>query len=295
MEKVNIETLAEICEVPINENIIVIDNIKAAYSPCAPQKVVVDGFIIAIILQGNAKMIVDDVEYSLERGDLFGCNPRNILEKSMVSMDIKILGIFVSPEYTAKLLSKITIDWSFLMMASTHEVLHANEEEITQLVAYIELLRSRLASENTKHKEDSIQLLIQSMGLEIFDIKQRQGCPSHETNYSAGENLVQRFLIMLTESSQHGKPYLNVNGYAEKLNVSPKYFSLVCKNLLGKSASEIINEDIMRTANVLLHDNSLSIKQISDRLGFANQSHFGTFVRRHTGGKSPQHLRNNKE
>lgn len=294
MEKVNIETLAEICEVPINENIIVIDNLKAAYSPCAPQKVVVDGFIIAIILQGNAKMIVDDVEYSLERGDIFGCNPRNILERSMVSMDIKTLGIFVSPEYASKLLSKVTIDWSFLMMASTHEVLHANDEETKHLVAYIELLRSRLASENTKHKEDSIQLLIQSMGLEIFDIKQRQGCPSRETNYSAGENLVQRFLIMLTESSQHGKPYLNVNGYAEKLNVSPKYFSLVCKNILGKSASEIINEDIMRTANVLLHDNSLSIKQISDRLGFANQSHFGTFVRRHTGGKSPQQLRNNK-
>ncbi len=294
MEKMNMESLAEICEIPIYENILVVDNLRAAYAPSSPHKLVVDGFIIAIILEGNAKIIVDDVEYSLERGDIFGCNPRNILEKSMLSIDLKILGIFVSPEYVAKLLSTITIDWSFLIMASTHEVLHANDEEITHLVAYIELLRKRLAAENTKHKEESIQLLIQSMGLEIFDIKQRQGTPTRETTYSAGENLVQRFLLMLTESSQHGKPYLNVNGYAERLNVTSKYFSFVCKNILGKSASEIIKEDIMRTANVLLHDNSLSIKQISDRLGFANQSHFGTFVRRHSGGKSPQELRNNK-
>lgn len=294
MEKINIEKIHELLENSISDNLEVIDDIRGAFLPSAPKELLIEGFAIALVLNGNAKIMIDDVEYTLGQGDIFGCNPYNILEKSMLSMDLKLLGIFISPEYVKKLLSKITIDWSFLMMANTHEVLHANEEEITQLVAYIELLRSKLTAENTKYKEESIQLLIQSMGLEIFDIKQRQGSPSRETNYSAGENLVQRFLLMLTESSQHGKPYLNVNGYAEKLNVSPKYFSLVCKNLLGKSASEIINEDIMRTANVLLHDNSLSIKQISDRLGFANQSHFGTFVRRHTGGKSPQHLRNNK-
>lgn len=40
-----------------------------------------------------------------------------------------------------------------------------------------------------------------------------------------------------------------------------------------------------------LIDNSKSIKQIAEMLGFANQSHFGTFFNRKA-GMSPQQFRN---
>jgi len=291
MDKINISKIAEVCDVPIYENIVVVDDIRYAYDSSASKQFLVEGFIFCLVLKGSARMIVDEVEYKLERGNIFGCNPHNILEKSTISMDFRILGIFVTPEYASLLLSKIPIDWSFLMMAHTHEVLHINEEEIERFVGYIELLRKKLSAKETKYKEESIELLIESMGLELFDIHQRENVPIRETTYSSGENVAQRFMMMLAESNQNGKPYLNVNGYADRLHISPKYFSLVCRNIFGKTASEIIQEDIMRTAVTLLHDNSLNIKQISDRLGFANQSHFGTFVRRHSGGRSPQDLR----
>lgn len=78
--------------------------------------------------------------------------------------------------------------------------------------------------------------------------------------------------------------------YANLLHISPKYFSSVCKKLTGKTASEIINDEIIKQSSFLLRNNKLSIKQISSRLGFVNQSHFGTFFRRHT-GLSPQQYR----
>jgi AraC-like DNA-binding protein len=40
----------------------------------------------------------------------------------------------------------------------------------------------------------------------------------------------------------------------------------------------------------MMRDNSVSIKQIADTLNFTNQSHFGTFFRRHV-GMSPQQFR----
>lgn len=292
MDKINMTTIAEECGIPSNTQIVIIDDIKRTYDITAPKQMLVEGFIWGIILQGNARILVDNTEYNLKRGDLFGCNPSNILERSMLSIDLQMRGFFVTPEYVAELLKNVHVDWSFLMMANTHEILHAEDDEMERLVAYTELLRKKLASPESKYHHESINLLIQSMGLEIFDIRSRKTREIRQRDYSPGENLVQRFVMMLTESTQQGKPFLNVNGYANRLNVTPKYFSLVCKNILGKTASEIINEAIIATANNLLMDNSLSIKQISDRLGFANQSHFGTYFNRKT-GMSPQQFRKN--
>jgi len=291
MEKINISTITEQCGIEYNKNIYILDDLKSLYEETTPRQMLIEGFVFGIVLQGSVRIIIDNVEYTLEKGDIFACNPHNILERSMVSMDLKVLGFFATPDYAARLLHNIHVDWSFLMIAKTHEIIHAQDDELERLVAYIELLRKKLNATMSNGKEESISLLIQSMGLEVFDIRERQQQQPHHTDFSPAENLVQRFMLMLAESSQHGTPYLNVNGYAERLNVSAKYFSAVCKKILGKTASEVIKEDIINTATVLLHDNSLSIKQISDRLGFANQSHFGTFFRRHMGGKSPQQVR----
>jgi len=293
MDKVNINSFIEAKIVPPKSKIVILDSLhrKFAIEASSNKQILIEGFMFAIVLQGEARIIIDDEEYMLHRGDIFGCNPQNIVEHSMVSLDSRFLGFFITPEYVSELLTNITIDWSFLMMASTHEVLHTEDDEQERLVAYTNLLRQKLDAPDTPNKDQSISTLIQSMGLEIFDIHQRQSTCPHHTDYSHGENLVQRFILLLQESRQKGKPYLNVNGYAEQLNVSPKYFSVLCKNITGKTASELINEDIMHSAQILLRDNNLSIKQISDRLGFSNQSHFGTFFRRHSGGKSPMDFR----
>jgi AraC-like DNA-binding protein len=86
------------------------------------------------------------------------------------------------------------------------------------------------------------------------------------------------------------QPFTNVNGYAELLHITPKYFSSICKKLSGKTANEIIKEETIKQAKILLHDNSLSIKQVADQLSFTNQSHFGTYFHRYT-GMSPQQFR----
>lgn len=51
---------------------------------------------------------------------------------------------------------------------------------------------------------------------------------------------------------------------------------------MGSSPNSYIDEALVRQAKSLLSSTSLSIQQISDRLGFRNQSHFGTFFKRRT-------------
>ena len=59
----------------------------------------------------------------------------------------------------------------------------------------------------------------------------------------------------------------------------------------NKTASQLINEELVNLARTMLSDPDLSVKEIASALGFANQSHFGSFMRKET-GRSPIAIRN---
>ena len=63
---------------------------------------------------------------------------------------------------------------------------------------------------------------------------------------------------------------------------------------LGIPASSFIERALMQRAKTLLVSTPMPIQQIADQLGFRNQSHFGTFLKRHE-GLSPAAFRKKKE
>lgn len=84
----------------------------------------------------------------------------------------------------------------------------------------------------------------------------------------------------------------DIKWYAQRLNTTPKYLSDAAKANTGKTASALIDEYILLRAKTLLLTSNVSIQQISDQLGFANQSHFGSWFCRQTGVR-PKEFRNN--
>lgn len=83
--------------------------------------------------------------------------------------------------------------------------------------------------------------------------------------------------------------------YAEQLCVTPKYLSAVCKRVSGKSPIKWITESVMDDIYVLLKETDLSIKQISERLGFPNQSFFGQYFREQTGMTPGEYRKKDKK
>jgi AraC-like DNA-binding protein len=82
---------------------------------------------------------------------------------------------------------------------------------------------------------------------------------------------------------RHYQKEQNVNWYAEKFCLTPKYLSKLIYEASGKYASDWIKDYIIQEAQTLLISSSLTVQQISDKLGFTNQSHFGTYFKRYTG------------
>lgn len=83
----------------------------------------------------------------------------------------------------------------------------------------------------------------------------------------------------------------NVGFYANKVHLTPKYFSTMIFKLTGKHAKVWIDEYVILETKAMLKSSYVNIQQLSYELNFATPSHFGRYFKHHT-GISPRQYRN---
>jgi YesN/AraC family two-component response regulator len=81
-----------------------------------------------------------------------------------------------------------------------------------------------------------------------------------------------------------------VQFYAEKLRITPKYLSEICKERTKKSASQWIADYTIAELKHYLHDTTLPIHDIAEKMEFPNASFFCQYTKKHT-GMTPNHFR----
>jgi AraC family transcriptional regulator, transcriptional activator of pobA len=100
--------------------------------------------------------------------------------------------------------------------------------------------------------------------------------------------LVHEFKKLLQANLRHFK---QVQDYADKLYITPKYLNQVITEHTGKSAKEHINELIIKESKTLLLYTEQSVADIAAAYNFTDQAHFSRFFRQHT-AFSPLEFRN---
>lgn len=83
---------------------------------------------------------------------------------------------------------------------------------------------------------------------------------------------------------------LQVQYFAEKLNLHPNYLNSVIKSKTGRTVNDWISKRTLSLAKALLLNTSLSSKEIGYKLGFSESTHFGRFFKKHT-NSSPNEFR----
>lgn len=70
--------------------------------------------------------------------------------------------------------------------------------------------------------------------------------------------------------------------YADKLNLSYKNLNLLCKNIIGKTTKQYINEVFVLEVKRRLVTSSLSIQQLSDKFGISEPTNFVKLFKKNT-------------
>ena len=94
-------------------------------------------------------------------------------------------------------------------------------------------------------------------------------------------------LSCCAQISSHPEENVDLQQIAAKFGYTPYYFSRKFKQEMGISIKDYIAQQKINMAKQLLHQNTMTISEISDYLGFGSQSYFGSVFRKHT-GMTPQ-------
>lgn len=259
-----------------------VNDIKAfALSP-----VKAEWFIVMLCTAGKASLTINNEMHTMKKNDLLMCHPQTILEYGMLNLDFNCCGFCLSPEYIKQISVISSKNWNVRFFMENNPILSLDENECNLFLQYCNLIYSKLKAPAHPHQKQLIDALLQAFKYEFHDSVEKH-INIAPPQYNSADNLFTSFIELL--ENMYPRENL-VSYYAEKLCVTPKYLSTVCKKTCGETAHTIITHYINKDIEFLLKSPEKSIKEISNELNFSNLSFFGKYVKNNF-GVSPTEFR----
>ena len=165
-------------------------------------------------------------------------------------------------------------------------VVPLTEEQATHILEDFRRLQGRMGDDNLQFYDELMGSLCLTLIYDIFEAHaQRESTDSH-TDRTA--YIVKQLMALLSTGISCTER--NVNYYAERLNVSPKYLSATIKRVTGHSVTSYIDRYTIPLLKEYLEDERLSLTQIAYRMNFASLSYFSRYCTKHL-GQSPSEYR----
>lgn len=145
------------------------------------------------------------------------------------------------------------------------------------------LIRATTAIYNDRENRFRNQIAknhLQSFMLDIYDKCYRYFVKHKIEGGTRQDEIFKSFVSLVHE---HCASQREVSFYADKLCISTKYLTGICKAVTGDSAKKIIDDFAILEIKVLLQSTELTVQEIADRLGFPDQSYLGRYFKRHEG------------
>ena len=229
-------------------------------------------YCIEFLVRGNILMDINRKSMDIRGGSgFFIFTDYSFLVKDS-SEDVELYILALSPQ----LAEELGLHVSDLQIARVyvHPVMQMSGRNMEGVLHYFDLMCDLV----TEPSREALLHLLRSFLLYLSAIS--EGEVSDRVPLTRPEELTGQFLALV---DAHCREHHSVGWYASEMCLTPKYISNVIKQTLGFSPGRCIGEAIIRQAKSMLSSTSLTIQEIADRLGFQNQSHFGTFFHRYTG------------
>ena len=218
-------------------------------------------------------------QYKINPGQMLLIPTGKVIQPLMVSTDIEANALLISDQKLKSILGNQINIWNKAMYMKEIYVV-----EEAGWVNGIEIYARSLFKAATPPVlfREMMTSFLRTMLLMICEglIQHKEMTSTDDSSTTHDKDLFNRFLQLL---SQQELKRQQVSYYADKLNISPKYLSTVCKKVSGKNPMRWITEYVMQDCYALLKSTDLSIKEISNRLGFPNSSFFGQYFREQAG------------
>lgn len=250
-----------------------------------------DSYIYLLVKSGNAHITINYDTYEVRNSYIIVLTPLHIIQFTHISHDFCCSFLLVDESFMdIPSMEKVFRQLTRSVQQYNKPVMHLCDSEFTVLTKCLNHIQEKIEQTNHLLHHEIIQNSFVAFLLEWINIYEtlihRDSSHVVPNHYSA--QILKDFISIL---KTHFKEQHHVSFYAEKLNISPQYLTLIVKKFTGQTIKEFIYDMLYSEARILLNRSDLSIQQISGELHFSDPSAFCKFFKRRS-GITPMKYRN---
>lgn len=242
---------------------------------------------------GEVELEIDNTPYIIKPGDICFYVASALVRVLRVGGEIDGVVVEVDVDYILPISNKVLNVQDILFMRD-HPCITLTDAQCRYVDKLLELYMRRIKEGDgqvgsSKCRSLEVELIKaggQALFYELLMIYYTNR-PMHPVQRTQKDIIFQRFIVDLFN---HYRAEREVLFYAERQNLSARYFSSVVKEKSGRSVLQWIIQMVISEAKQLLECSELSIKEIAVRLNFCTQSFFGKYFKQYV-GMSPKEYR----
>lgn len=232
-------------------------------------------FTVGYCIKGEAHFNLNGRRMYLYPGCLFVFLGQQVIEKGRYSDDFQAVAVLQSHQFVQEVLMSMLNLWPYLLYLLETPIVALQPEEQRWLWRDYLLLLQRLKNKTHTFRREAILAILQAFYLDICHFLE-QRCSRRSSSNSRTYNVFYQFMQLL---AQHYKSEREVAWYAAQLQLTPKYLSEVVKSVSGRTVSQWVSMVVVMEIKSLLRNTNLSIKEISIKMNFPNQSFMGKYFK----------------
>lgn len=256
--------------------------------PAGREAAYLDEGFSGICTGGTALLEVFTTSYRISKNDLVVILPLQLVSIRDISEDFSLNFFRIGKHMFLDVMSglcKMTPDFFFYMRRNFRYAL--TDAEVRRFLHFCNLIEFRLEKVQAIYRKETALHLFRVFYWDFY-LHYKDNCEREKSvRFSNKESIAFRFTMLITE---HHKEHRDVAFYAGKLCISPKYLTMVVREINGQAARDYIAGYVILEMKALLRDANLDIKDIVRLTGFPDQSSLSCYFRRHT-GMSPSEYR----
>jgi AraC-like DNA-binding protein len=233
-----------------------------------------DFYLILLITKGSGKHSIDHKEYNVEPGSLFIVSPGQVHCWDL-SADTDGYVLFFKKEY-------FLIDFNhdklvklpFFKTSYSVPCLKLEEDEQVTLSTMFSNINKEYQNHLFNYHE-MIRLYLNVLFLELSRIYSKKDEQSIIYSYELIQ--LNRFETLV---NKYFKEHKSLVFYADKMNISSKQLSYLCKKVIDKTPSEILLDRVILEAKRLVIHTDMPINAIADELNYNDNSYFIRFFKK---------------
>ena len=267
----------------IGEDILLFDDFSEVPMPHGPMKM--NCILLGLCLKGNAQYSVDTLNHTVSANDIIIISEGQVVNNYQPSDGFSGIAIMLSDDFFHEIIKGIHELSSIFIFSRTHPVFTLDKDEVNNICTYFQGIKQKMDKQEHHFRRDVVRSLMMTMIYDLGNVIFR--IQSGDRKQSRAEVIFAQFIDLVENNFREEK---RVSWYAKQLCITPKYLSESVKQVSRRTPNEWIDNYVILEARVMLKDSALSIKEITQRLHFPNQSFFGKFFKEHV-GMSPSKYR----